>query len=262
MPASKVSGSPQWCWRSRLAVSEAWSSPFSLRDSMASIGGQGMPSGWPWLLALLYAIGLVVWLDRTAFVLRLSGWVLIAAALVVPLTLTPVLPVVAAMVVTIASIPSGRDPQRVPLGTPRTAVRGALRASAVTSGSEQPGECPRRGAASQQFRRRAKVRVSARLPASLQALAARRWSRGRTSRLGSSWQPSPTRCEPPSYRHHWHELPAQQGMPSTSTRPSGARYRRSGDRREYAWAVAGWGLDSVHDVRGPGVQPCRPAVAT
>ena len=98
-----------------------------------------MPSGWPWLLALLYAIGLVVWLDRTAFVPRLSGWALMAAALVVPLTLTPVLPVVAAMVVTIASIPSGRGPS--------------------------------------------------------------------------------------VYR--WHELPAQQGVPSTSTRPSGARYRRS-----------------------------------
>jgi len=101
-----------------------------------------MPSGWPWLLALLYAIGLVVWLDRTAFVLRLSGWVLMAAALVVPLTLTPVLPVVAAMVVTIASIPSGRGPSVYRWGHPRTAVRGALRASAVTSGSEQPGECP------------------------------------------------------------------------------------------------------------------------
>jgi hypothetical protein len=32
--------------------------------------------------ALLYAIGLVVWLDRSAFALRLSGWMLMAAALV------------------------------------------------------------------------------------------------------------------------------------------------------------------------------------
>ena len=102
-----------------------------------------MPSGWPWLLALLYAIGLVVWLDRTAFVLRLSGWVLMAAALVVPLTLTPVLPVVAAMVVPASRLDGVPSVYR--WGHPRTAVRGALRASAVTSGSEQPGECPEEG---------------------------------------------------------------------------------------------------------------------
>lgn len=58
--------------------------------------------------ALLYAIGLVVWLDRSALALRLSGWMLMAAALVVPSTLTLALPVVAAMVVTLADVPSGR----------------------------------------------------------------------------------------------------------------------------------------------------------
>jgi hypothetical protein len=63
--------------------------------------------------ALLYAIGLGVWLDRTAFALRLSGWVLMAAALVVPSTLTLALPVVAAMLVTVATIPPGpRGPRR------------------------------------------------------------------------------------------------------------------------------------------------------
>jgi hypothetical protein len=63
--------------------------------------------------ALLYAIGLGVWLDRTAFALRLSGWVLMAAALVVPSTLTLALPVVAAMLVTVANIPPGpRGPRR------------------------------------------------------------------------------------------------------------------------------------------------------
>jgi hypothetical protein len=68
--------------------------------------------------ALLYAIGLVVWRDRSAYVLRLSGWMLMAAALVVPSTLTLALPVVAAMVVTLGDIPSGRGPQRSTLGRP------------------------------------------------------------------------------------------------------------------------------------------------
>jgi hypothetical protein len=71
--------------------------------------------------ALLYAIGLGVWLDRAAFALRLSGWLLMAAALVVPSTLTLALPGVAAMVVTVANIPSGRGPQR---STPGTAPGG------------------------------------------------------------------------------------------------------------------------------------------
>jgi hypothetical protein len=57
--------------------------------------------------ALLYAIGLGVWSDRTAFALRLSGWVLMATALAVPSTLTLALPVVAAMLVTVANIPPG-----------------------------------------------------------------------------------------------------------------------------------------------------------
>ena len=68
--------------------------------------------------ALLYAIGLVVWLDRPAFALRLSGWMLMAAALVVPSTLTLALPVVAAMVVTLANLPSGQGPQRSTLRPP------------------------------------------------------------------------------------------------------------------------------------------------
>jgi hypothetical protein len=68
--------------------------------------------------ALLSAIGLGVWLDRTAFVLRLSGWMLMAAALVVPSTLTLALPVAAAMIVTVANIPSGRGIQRSTLGGP------------------------------------------------------------------------------------------------------------------------------------------------
>ena len=59
--------------------------------------------------------------------LRLTAMVLaIAAAPVVPLTLTPVLPVAAAMVVTIASIPSGRGPQRYTLGTPPDGGEGSI----------------------------------------------------------------------------------------------------------------------------------------
>jgi hypothetical protein len=45
-------------------------------------------------------------------------------------------------------------------------------------------------------------------------------------------------------------------------RPFGAEPSGSGDRREHAWPVAGWGLDSVQDVGGPGLQPCCPAVVT
>ena len=90
--------------------------------------------------ALLYAIGLGVWLDRAASALRLSGWLLMAAALVVPSTLTLALPGVAAMVVTVANIPSGRGPQR---STPRTAPdggQGSVTGIGVTSGSKRPGE--------------------------------------------------------------------------------------------------------------------------
>jgi hypothetical protein len=76
--------------------------------------------------ALLYVIGLAVWLDRTAFALRLSGWMLMAAALVVPSTLTLALPVVAAMLVTVANIPSGRGPQRSTLGGPPDGGQGRV----------------------------------------------------------------------------------------------------------------------------------------
>jgi hypothetical protein len=75
--------------------------------------------------ALQYAVGLGIWLDRPAFALRLSGWMLMAAALVVPSTLTLALPVVAAMVVTLANIPSGRGPQRSTLGRPSDGGQGS-----------------------------------------------------------------------------------------------------------------------------------------
>jgi hypothetical protein len=81
--------------------------------------------------ALLYAIGLGIWLDRPALALRLSGWTLMAAALLVPSTLTLALPVVAAMVVTLANIPSGQEPQRSTSGTSPDNGQGSI---AGTSG--------------------------------------------------------------------------------------------------------------------------------
>jgi hypothetical protein len=87
--------------------------------------------------ALLCSIGLCIWLDRPAFALRLSGWMLMAAALVVPSTLTLALPVVAAMVVTLANIPSGEGPQRP---TPATSPDGGQGSVAGTSGHlRRPG---------------------------------------------------------------------------------------------------------------------------
>jgi hypothetical protein len=55
--------------------------------------------------ALLYAVGLYRWHGRAAFALRLSGWLLVTAALAVPSTLTLALPLAAAMVVTVAAVP-------------------------------------------------------------------------------------------------------------------------------------------------------------
>ena len=76
--------------------------------------------------ALLYAIGLVVWLDRSALALPLSGWMLMAAALVVPSTLTLALPIVAAMIVAVANIPSGRGTQRSTLRRPPDGGQGRV----------------------------------------------------------------------------------------------------------------------------------------
>jgi|SoiMethySBSTD1v2_1073268.scaffolds.fasta_scaffold185272_1 hypothetical protein len=75
--------------------------------------------------ALLYAIGLVVWLDPAGLALRLSGWLLMAAALAVPSTLTLALPLVAAMIVTVANIPAGRGPQQSTLGRPPDGGQGS-----------------------------------------------------------------------------------------------------------------------------------------
>jgi hypothetical protein len=57
--------------------------------------------------------------------LRLSGWLLMAAALAVPSTLTLALPLVAAMIVTVANIPGGRGPRRSTLGRPADGGQGS-----------------------------------------------------------------------------------------------------------------------------------------
>jgi hypothetical protein len=109
--------------------------------------------------ALLYVIGLGVWLDRAASALRLSGWLLMAAALVVPSTLTLALPGVAAMVVTVANIPSGRGPQRSTPGTAPDGGQGSVTASASLPDLSGRASA-RRDTARQHLRRRANVPVS------------------------------------------------------------------------------------------------------
>jgi hypothetical protein len=68
--------------------------------------------------ALVYASGLAVWHGRIAFLLRLSGWVLMTVALVVPSTLTLALPVVAALLATVANIPADAKQTQRPMADP------------------------------------------------------------------------------------------------------------------------------------------------
>jgi peptidoglycan/LPS O-acetylase OafA/YrhL len=68
--------------------------------------------------ALLYAVGLYRWHGGAAFALRLWGWVLVTAALMVPSTLTLALPLAAAMVVTLATVPPDTGTPRRPVVNP------------------------------------------------------------------------------------------------------------------------------------------------
>jgi hypothetical protein len=121
----RVSGAGQQALRlTALVLAIAIGSLGCLVIAIQPAGQHGIYRWWGYAIgstmlvgALTYAIGLCVWLDRTAFALRLSGWILMAAALVVPSTLTLALPVVAAMAVTLANIPSGPGPRRFTLGT-------------------------------------------------------------------------------------------------------------------------------------------------
>jgi hypothetical protein len=55
--------------------------------------------------SVVYAAGLLAWRGGQALGLRVLGWVLMAAALVIPSTLTLGLPVVALLALTLAPIP-------------------------------------------------------------------------------------------------------------------------------------------------------------
>jgi hypothetical protein len=68
--------------------------------------------------ALLHAVGLSRWHGRAAFALRLSGWVLLTATLMVPSTMTLALPLAAAMVVTLATVPPDSGTQGRPVVHP------------------------------------------------------------------------------------------------------------------------------------------------
>jgi hypothetical protein len=63
--------------------------------------------------SVVYLAGLALWHERTGFVLRLTGWILAAAGLAIPSTLTLLLPVIALLALTLrpesaAHAPAGR----------------------------------------------------------------------------------------------------------------------------------------------------------
>lgn len=58
---------------------------------------------------LVYAIGTVLWTGWTPFALRLAGWLLIAAPLAVPSTLTLGFPLAAILFVTLTEISEARE---------------------------------------------------------------------------------------------------------------------------------------------------------
>jgi hypothetical protein len=64
--------------------------------------------------SIMYAAGLLVWRGPQALGLRVLGWVLMVAALVIPSTLTLGLPLVALLALSLAPIPT----QKVALGDP------------------------------------------------------------------------------------------------------------------------------------------------
>jgi hypothetical protein len=55
--------------------------------------------------SIVYAAGLLAWRGGQALGLRVLGWILMVAALVIPSTLTLGLPLVAALALTLAPIP-------------------------------------------------------------------------------------------------------------------------------------------------------------
>lgn len=65
--------------------------------------------------SILYAAGLLAWRGGQALGLRILGWVLMVAALVIPSTLTLGLPLVALLAPTLAPIPQQRVAQGGPV---------------------------------------------------------------------------------------------------------------------------------------------------
>jgi hypothetical protein len=64
--------------------------------------------------SIMYAAGLLVWRGPQALGLRVLGWVLMVAALVIPSTLTLGLPLVALLALTLALIPEQKVAQTGP----------------------------------------------------------------------------------------------------------------------------------------------------
>jgi hypothetical protein len=80
------------------------------------LGDNGHLLGWTIggalsLGSIVYAGGLLAWRGGQALGLRVLGWVLMAAALVIPSTLTLGLPLVALLALTLAPIPQRRPAQ-------------------------------------------------------------------------------------------------------------------------------------------------------
>jgi hypothetical protein len=85
------------------------------------LGDQAHALGWTIggavsLGSIVYAAGLLGWRGGQALGLRVLGWILMAAALVVPSTLTLGLPLVALLALTLAPIPEQKVAQGWPAG--------------------------------------------------------------------------------------------------------------------------------------------------
>jgi hypothetical protein len=82
-------------------------------------GGQALVLGWTIgaavsLGSIVYAAGLLAWRGGQALGLRVLGWLLMVAALLIPSTLTLGLPLVALLALTLAPIPQQKAAQGGP----------------------------------------------------------------------------------------------------------------------------------------------------
>jgi len=60
--------------------------------------------------SILSLCGFALWRERTGYALRLSGWILLVAALAIPSTLTLLLPLAALLAITVHSAPEDHTP--------------------------------------------------------------------------------------------------------------------------------------------------------